>query len=191
LNVYKILKGVVEMSQNITESDLAAGRSFDEFVGTSQEGDVVRRRVGEIRFSPSFEKALGDFGRTTLAVFADMGCPDCRAVLPFLGKIGEVNPNIGVVFKEWNPVSEEFLQQRLGTGRVPTVLALDASGKLMDGAFIERPLAVHRATADAASRKEAMLAIGKFRNGGSDDLIEEELLKVLRGEKNDVLPYLK
>jgi hypothetical protein len=179
------------MSQNMTERDLASGKSFDEFIGTSEEGNFVRRRIGEIRFSPSFEKALRDFGKTTLAVFADMGCPDCRAVLPFLGKIGEVNSGIGVVFKEWDSVSEEFLQRLLGTGRVPTVLALDASGKLMNGAFIERPLAVHRATADAASRKDAMLAIGKFRNGGNNDLIEEDLLKVLRGEKNDVLPYLK
>jgi hypothetical protein len=123
-------------------------------------------------------------------VFADLNCPDCRAVLPFLGKIEGVNPNIGDVFKEWNDAAEEFLQKRLGTGRVPTVLALNASGKLM-GAFIERPLAVHRATFEAVSRKEAMLVIGKFRNGGSNDLIEEDLLKILRGEKNDVLPYLK
>ncbi|MDR1979008.1 MAG: thioredoxin family protein [Synergistaceae bacterium] len=189
------------MSQDVTEKDmrekdmiekeLASGRSFDEFVGTSEEGEFVRRRVGEIRFSPSFEKALGDFEKATLVVFADMGCPDCRAVLPFLGKIGEVNPGIRVVFGEWNAASEEFLQKRLGTGRVPTVLALDASGKLTDGAFVERPLPVHRATAEAPSRKDAMLVIGKFRNGGNDDLIEKDLLKVLRGEKNDVLPYLK
>jgi hypothetical protein len=179
------------MGKDMTESELASGRSFDEFIGASEEGNFLRRRVGEIRFSPSFEKALGDFRKTTLVVFADMGCPDCRAVLPFLGKIGEINPNVGVVFGEWNAVSEGFLQQRLGTGRVPTVLALDASGKLMDGAFIERPLPVHRATAEASSRRDAMLAIGKFRNGGNDDLIEEDLLKVLRGEKNDVLPYLK
>ncbi|MDR1376190.1 MAG: thioredoxin family protein [Synergistaceae bacterium] len=179
------------MSEDMTKSGMASGISFEEFVGASEEGNFVRQRVGEIRLSPSFEKALGDFGKTTLVVFADLGCPDCRAVLPFLGKIGEVNPNIGVVFKEWNSVSEEFLQQRLGTGRVPTILTLDASGKLMDGAFIERPLAVHRATAEASSRKEGMLAIGKFRNGGNNDLIEEDLLKVLRGEKSDVLPYLK
>jgi hypothetical protein len=36
-----------------------------------------------------------------------------------------------------------------------------------------------------------MLVIGKFRNGGSNGLIEEDLLKLLRGEKNDVLPYLR
>ena len=172
------------------EKDLALGRSFDEFVGTSEEGEFVRRRMEEIRFSPFFEKALEAFGKTTLVVFADLHCPDCRAVLPFLGKMGGVNPNIGVVFKEWNDDAEEFLQKHLGRGRVPTVLAL-ASGKRMDGAFIERPLAVHRAAFEATSRKEAMLAIGKFRNGGNNDLIEEDLLKVLRGEKNDVLPYLK
>jgi thiol-disulfide isomerase/thioredoxin len=174
-----------------TERDLLSGRSFDEFVETSEEGKFVRRRVEEIQFSPAFEKALGAFGKTTLVAFADLSCPDCRAVLPFLGKIGNVNPNIGVVFGEWNAASEEFLQKRLGTGRVPTVLALNASGELMDGAFIERPLAVHRAASEAASRKETMLVIGRFRNGGNDDLIEEDLLKVLRGEKNDVLPYLK
>jgi hypothetical protein len=174
--------------------DLASGKSFDEFLGTSEEGKFVRKRMGEIRFSPSFEKALGVLEKTKLVVFADVGCPDCRAVLPFLGKIEGANPNIGVVFGEWNDVSEAFLQKRLGTGRVPTVLALDGSGRLMEGAFIERPLAVHRAAFEAVSRgekKEAMLAIGKFRNGGNDDLIEEDLLKVLRGEKNDVLPYLK
>jgi hypothetical protein len=36
-----------------------------------------------------------------------------------------------------------------------------------------------------------MITIGKFRNGGSDALIEEDLLKLLRGEKNEVLQYLK
>ncbi|MDR2179415.1 MAG: thioredoxin family protein [Synergistaceae bacterium] len=178
-------------NENREGIDLTSGKSFGEFIGTSEDGNFVRRRVGEIQFSPSFEKALGEFGKTTLVVFADMTCPDCRAVLPFLGKIGEVNAGIEVVFGEWNAASEGFLQRRLGTGRVPTVLALDASGRLMDGAFIERPLAVHRATAEAASRRDAMLAIGKFRNGGDNDLIEEDLLKVLRGEKNDVLPYLK
>ena len=163
--------------------DLSAGKSFDEFVGSSDLRDV--------RLSPGFESALKECGKVTLAAFADMGCPDCRAVLPFLGKIQNAALGISVMFVEWNAESEKFLQDRLGTGRVPTVLALSASGELMDGAFIERPLGVHKAVAEAASRKDAMIAIGKFRNGGNDALIEEDLLKVLRGEKSDVLQYLK
>jgi hypothetical protein len=176
---------------NALPFDLTSGKSFDAFLGASAEGAEVKRRSEELKLTPSFEKALGAFQGITLVAFADVGCPDCRAVLPFLGKIPRINPNISVVFGEWNAASEEFAQKRLGTGRVPTVLALDASGNLMDGAFIERPLAVHRAAAEAASRKDAMITIGKFRNGGSNDLIEADLLGVLRGEKNDVLPYLR
>ena len=171
--------------------DLAEGKSFDEFLGTSAESAFIRQRTEEVKFSSSFAKALEEFQGVTLVAFADTGCPDCRAVLPFLGKIPQVNPKISVVFGEWNAAAEVFLQKRLGTGRVPTVLALDASGNLMDGAFIERPLAVHRATAEASSRKDAMIAIGRFRNGGNNDLIEEDLLKTLQGEKTDVLSYLK
>jgi hypothetical protein len=76
----------------------------------------------------------------------------------------------------------------LGTARAPTVLAL-AQGQLMDGAFIERPLETHIAA--AASKKDSMIAIGAFRNGGRNEQIEQDLLKVLNGEKIDVLPYLQ
>ncbi|MDR2136773.1 MAG: thioredoxin family protein, partial [Synergistaceae bacterium] len=127
------------MTDNKMPFDLASGKSFDEFLGASSEGAYIRQRSEDVKFSPAFEKALEEFQGITLVVFADIGCPDCRAVLPFLGKIPRINPKISVVFGEWNAASESFLQQRLGTGRVPTVLALDASGKLMEGAFIERP----------------------------------------------------
>jgi len=160
---------------------------FDGFIGSGGAGAHIRQRVRDLRFSPAFGEALGAVGKITLVTFADMGCPDCGAVLPFLGKIQEAG--VSVLFGEWNAESEAFLHKLLGTGRVPTVLALDVSGRLMEGAFIERPAAVHRAAAEAAG--EAMLVIGKFRGGGSDDLIEEDLLKVLRGEKNDVLPWLR
>ena len=172
-----------ETTQSGAAIDLAAGKSFDEFTGS--------RGLRDVRLSVGFERAVKEFGKVTLVMFADMGCPDCLAVLPFLGRIKDAGPEISVVFGEWNAASEKFLQDRLGTGRVPTVLALDASGKLMDGTFIERPLGVHRSVAEASSRKDAMIAIGRFRNGGDDALIEEDLLKVLRGEKNDVLRYLK
>jgi thiol-disulfide isomerase/thioredoxin len=177
-----------EVEQNGIGAFLSAGRSFEEFVGSQAAG------LREVKLSPDFLKAVRDVsqaGKIKLVVFADMGCPDCRAVLPFLGKIAEANPDISLVFGEWNAEAEKFLEGRLGTGRVPTVLAMSAEGELMDGAFIERPLAVHRAVAEAASRKEGMIAIGRFRNGGDDALIEEDLLKVLRGEKTDVLKYLK
>ena len=181
------------MNKNTMPFDLASGRSFDTFIneGSSETADFLRNRVQGLQLSDFFTAALKEFAPTTLVVFADIGCPDCMAVLPYLEKIGEINPRISVVFGDWNTASEAFLQEHLGTGRVPTILALSTSGDLMDGAFIERPLAVHRATAEAASRRDAMIAIGKFRNGGSNDLIEEDLLKVLRGEKNDVLPYLR
>ncbi|MDR1378098.1 MAG: thioredoxin family protein [Synergistaceae bacterium] len=179
------------MTDNQVPFDLTSGKTFDEFLGVSSDEVYVKQRSEEVKFSPSFEKALKEFQGITLVVFANVGCPDCRAVLPLLGKIPRVNPHISVVFEEWNAAAEGFLQQRLGTSRVPTVLALNASGDLMDGAFIERPLDVHRAAAEAISRKVAMIVIGKFRNGGNDDLIEKDLLKVLQGQKNDVSPYLK
>ena len=173
----------MEITKSKAAIDLSAGKTFDEFVGSSD--------LRSVSLSLGFESAVKECGKVTLAAFADMGCPDCRAVLPFLKKIHDANPDISVMFVEWNAESEKFLQDRLSTGRVPTVLALSSSGTLMDGAFIERPLGVHKAAAEAASRKDAMIAVGKFRNGGCDALIEEDLLKVLRGEKNDVLQYLK
>lgn len=171
------------MTQSGADIDLTGGKSFVEFIGLYNLRDV--------QLSPEFERSVKDFGKVTLVVFADLECPDCLAVLPFLGKISYANPSISVVFGEWNAQSEKFLQDRLGTARVPTVLALDAAGKLMDGAFIERPLAVHRAAAGASSRKDAMLIVEKFRNGGADALIEEDLLKILNGAKIEVLRYLK
>ncbi len=180
------------MSSENKVQDLAVGTSFEKYIGAASTDSLERMRglVSNLRFSEGFEKALVGAGELTLVAFVDMGCPDCWAVLPFLGKIAAEHQNIRVVLKDKDASAETFLQERLGTGRVPTVLALNASGVLMDGAFVERPLEVHKAVAASPSRKDAIIAIGRFRNGGWNDLIEEDLLKVLYGTKTDVLPYL-
>ncbi|MDR3231797.1 MAG: thioredoxin family protein [Synergistaceae bacterium] len=181
------------MDGNMTIPGLAGGRSFDDFIGgaSSADREFMSARVTELKVSSGFERAVGEFEGLTLVFFADMECPDCRAVLPFLGKIQAINPRIRLVARDWNDASEAFLEELLGAGRVPTILALDASGDLMDGAFIERPLAVHRASAEAPSDGEALAVIRTFRGGGANERVEEDLLRVLRGEKTDVLPYLR
>lgn len=171
----------------------AEGMTPEQFLkkASPEMADFMKERVEATKLSPSFCEALRKFEKTTLVVYAYLDCPDCRAVFPILAQIPSVNPGIGVVMAEWNDEAEHFLEERLGTGRAPTVLALDARGELMEGAFIERPLETHRATAGAKSPKEAMIEIGAFRNGGRNDQVEQDLLKVLNGEKTDVLPYLK
>ncbi len=172
---------------------LVGGMTLEQFLekAPANVADFMRESIDRTELSPSFREALRKFGRTTLLVYAFLDCPDCRAVIPIVAKMPTVNPEIGLVMAEWTDEAERFLEDRLGTGRAPTVLALDAQGRLMDGAFVERPLETHRAAAEAASRKDAMIAIGAFRNGGRNDQVEQDLLKVLSGEKIDVLPWLQ
>lgn len=172
---------------------LTEGLTLEQFLEKAPPSmaDFMRESVERTELSPAFREALRKLGRTTLLVYAFLDCPDCRAVIPIVAKIPIVNPEIDLVMAEWTDEAERFLEERLGTGRAPTVLALNAQGQLMEGAFIERPLETHRATAEAASRKDAMIAIGAFRNGGRNDQVEQDLLKVLNGEKIDVLPWLQ
>lgn len=171
---------------------LAEGTTLEQFLEKepAETADFMRQSIAKTELSPAFCEALRKVGKTTLLVYSYLDCPDCRAVIPVVAKIPSVNPQIGLVMAEWTDEAERFLEKRLGTGRAPTVLALDEQGRLMEGAFIERPLETHRAAAEAGSRKETMIAIGAFRNGGRNDQVEHDLLKVLNGEKIDILPYL-
>ncbi|MDR1740352.1 MAG: thioredoxin family protein [Synergistaceae bacterium] len=162
--------------------------SFDEFVPADY---APRAKMDGIVLSDALVRAAESAKErgVSLVVFASLTCPDCAAVLPYVGLLAKLG--MKVELGEKDAEAEEFLQRRLGTGRVPTVLAKDAAGNWMDGVLIERPLAVHMAAAKAESKRDAAVAIGRFRSGGAGADIEDDLICVLEGKKREILPFLR
>ena len=59
-----------------------------------------------------------------LVIFAEIYCPDCRALIPFVEKIRNLNSHINIsIFPRKG--NEEFLIKHTGIARIPTVLMED------------------------------------------------------------------
>ncbi|MFJ8794646.1 TlpA family protein disulfide reductase [Streptomyces sp. NPDC102462] len=100
-------------------------------------GVLHRRRSGRVRMRGRDEgKRLGaaelggEFGeRATLVQFSSAFCAPCRATRRVLGEVADMVP--GVVHLEIDAESRLDLVRELGIVKTPTVLVLDADGRVV------------------------------------------------------------
>lgn len=100
-------------------------------------GVLHRRRSGRVRMRGRDEgKRLGaaelggEFGeRATLVQFSSAFCAPCRATRRVLGEVAGMVP--GVVHLEIDAESRLDLVRELGIVKTPTVLVLDADGRVV------------------------------------------------------------
>ena len=94
------------------------------FAASSDAGDAERLGPDDLG------TPLGE--RATLVQFSSAFCAPCRATRQVLGQVTELVPGVSTV--EIDAESELDLVRRLGVLRTPTVLVLDASGRIVERA---------------------------------------------------------
>lgn len=112
-----------------------------------------------------------------LVVFAEIYCPDCRALIPFVEKIRTVNSQINVsIFPRKG--NEKFMLNHSEEARIPTVLMEDL--KKGDEVFVpifeEFPSDLKKELKVLENEKEKEGLIHEYRTGKRNAEIEEFLL---------------
>lgn len=105
---------------------------------------------------------------------AEVYCPDCRAIIPFLEKFSSLNNRITVVYSTRDE-SHDLLIKATGEARIPT-LFLD-NGTKVKPIFTEFPQTVRRDMKENPEKYDEIKY--NFRTGKYNRQIEEELLSHL------------
>lgn len=117
-----------------------------------------------------------------LVVFAELYCPDCRALIPYIEKIRDLNPNINVsIFPRKG--NETFMERHTGTAKIPTVLIEDLKkgDEYFLPIFIEFPDEFKSELEKLEVEEEKEELIYNYRTGKRNDEIEEFLInKILK-----------
>ncbi len=109
------------------------GRFGSDIQGGSGECEAVTTRDGPATAGarPGLAGELGaEMGeRATLVQFSSAFCAPCRATRRVLGEVADMVP--GVTHVEIDAEARLDLVRRLGVERTPTVLVLDADGRVV------------------------------------------------------------
>ncbi|MFZ4153472.1 TlpA family protein disulfide reductase [Streptomyces pseudogriseolus] len=97
------------------------GTGADSDSGTGSDGGARTGLAGELG------TGLGE--RATLVQFSSAFCAPCRATRRVLGEVADMVP--GVTHVEIDAEARLDLVRRLGIERTPTVLVLDADGRVV------------------------------------------------------------
>lgn len=160
--------------------NLEGGLTFAEYMEKSNE-DERNSQVIAYDNTKLSEKCKKDILKISeivnVIVFSDTYCPDCTVTLPFIKKMQELNSNIKVKIYPLRG-NEELLQNYVGQARIPTVITFNKDW-LPKGAYVEIPKAL---TAKIARMKVEIQkeTIGAYRSGKYNELVEEELLDLIR-----------
>ena len=119
-----------------------------------------------------------------LVVFAEVYCPDCRALLPYIEKIRSLNSKINVsIFPRKG--NENYLTAHSKEGKIPTVVMEDL--KKGDEIFVpileEFPEKIKNEILSLTDEDEKSKLIYEYRTGHRNNEIEnylvEKILKIL------------
>lgn len=160
--------------------DLNKGETLEKYLEKGEPEEVARVEVAFSRTSCSkeFEEAIRKADGVTLVVFTELFCPDSAALLPYLRRIGEINNQMRIIFY---PVkgNEVLLKNVTGAGKIPTLMVLDKTG-LPSGFYVEHPqiFKEHMAAVNGEARRNLLR---DFREGKMGDLIEKDLVRLLKG----------
>lgn len=112
-----------------------------------------------------------------LVIFAEIYCPDCRALIPFVEKIRNLNSHINIsIFPRKG--NEEYLIRHTGVAKIPTVLMEDLKkgDEIFVPIFEEFPLEFKKKLEGIDSEEEKEQLIYNYRTGKNNEEIEEFLI---------------
>ncbi|RRD39412.1 thiol-disulfide isomerase [Leptotrichia sp. OH3620_COT-345] len=148
--------------------------TFQDYLNFSDKEEYSQKQLkimDKITFSEETEKAVKSINKEIkILCFAQVYCPDCRAIVPFMKKFSEINNNIKVdyLLKENN---EDLLKKLTDTVRIPTLVS-EKDGK-MTVFLLEFPNFIQKEMKkDPDSYEEIKY---NFRTGKYNREIEKEL----------------
>jgi len=152
------------------------GATFPEYM--NQVGPEFRQRYEKTSLSEEAKDKVRSLGSLRKVVaFSEGYCPDCVAVLPFMERMREENPNISFTVKH-KTGNEEALVEAAGESRIPLLMSFGKDGEPLS-VFLEFPEKLKDEMRRAAVEDKKDLVV-KFRAGAYNDMIEEALLDLLK-----------
>jgi thiol-disulfide isomerase/thioredoxin len=160
--------------------DLSKGLDFQGYLNKNSEEE--RQRLLEAYEKTELSKETMEAvkaidKRVNVVVFSEGYCPDCVVTLPFIKKMQNLNDNLKVYYFARSG-NKELLEEYTGTARIPTVMTFTEEME-PKGAYIEVPKVIAEKMARTASDKQKEL-VSEYRQGKYNDLIEQELLQIIK-----------
>jgi len=160
--------------------DLAGGLSFNEYLSKSTEEQKKAQEdmYERIQLSERAKEAVKQINEPINVMFFSEGyCPDCIVAMPFIKRAAEENKNINVkIFQRTG--NEEKLEGFVGSARIPTILVFNKDME-PKGAYVEFPKVLIEQMA-RLNIEEQKNIINEYRQGKYINLIEEELISILK-----------
>lgn len=113
-----------------------------------------------------------------LIVFAELYCPDCRALIPYVEKIKSLNSHINIsIFPRKG--NETFMERHTGTAKIPTVLIEDLKkgDETFLPIFVEFPDQIRDELEAIETEEDRESYIYNYRTGKRNSEIEEFIVK--------------
>lgn len=168
------MQGVIKMIE------LSKGMDFKGYLNKSsaEERERLVSNLDKIELSKKANEEVRGINETVnVVVFSEGYCPDCIATLPFIERLSEANEKIKVYYYGMKG-NEQLLEEYTGTSRIPTIMTFtkDMEPK---GAYVEVPAVLTEKMARLSKDKQKEL-VTEYRQGKYNDLIEKELLGILK-----------
>lgn len=160
--------------------ELSKGLDFKGYLNknSAEEREKLVNNLDKIRLSKEALEEVKEIKATVnVVVFSEGYCPDCVATLPFVERLKEANDNIKVFYYGMKG-NEELLLEYTGTSRIPTVMTFTESME-PKGAYVEVPAELSEKIARLSQDKKKEL-VTEYRQGKYNELIEKDLLKILK-----------
>lgn len=152
--------------------------TFEQYLIYDSEEDYGQKQLkimDKITISSESEEKIKSISKEiNILAVAEVFCPDCRAIVPFLEKFSKINNNIKIKYAKREDVSD-LLIQKTGVAKLPTLFYND--GEKLQLILLEFPKVV---LDDMEKNKENYDEIKyNFRTGKYNDKIEKELVNYL------------
>ncbi|WP_297636288.1 thioredoxin family protein [uncultured Clostridium sp.] len=155
--------------------DINTGLTYNEYLNlaTDEDRDMIEEFYAKSPIHTSSIPTLKD--NHDIIVFSMPRCRDAATVIPVLLELSKHNPNINIKFfnKEGH---EELLKTLTGDIKIPTILKLNSSGKILNK-FLEFPSNVNEKICSNPDAKESIVA--NFRNNIYFKETKAEILDLL------------
>lgn len=117
--------------------------TFEQYLKYNDDGEVGQKQLkimDKISISQeNIEKIKNINKEINILAVAEVSCPDCRAIVPFLEKFSSINDKIKVIYSNRDE-SGEILQSKTGFTKIPTIFYND--GEKLNLVLLEFPKVV-------------------------------------------------
>lgn len=160
--------------------DLSNALDFEGYLNKNNEEErqnLVEAYEKTVLSSKVIDAVKAIDKKVNIVVFSEGYCPDCIVTLPFVKRMQNLNENLKVYYLGMKG-NKELLEEYTGTSRIPTVMTFtkDMEPK---GVYIEVPKVIAEKMAKVPSDKQRELVL-EYRQGKYNELIEEELLEIIK-----------